>query len=352
MMRVLAIGSDRSIFDPGSASRARQEGYAKALGNLDIIVFSRPSDRLSPFEKGGLRAYPTNALSKLLQVWYAVHIAKRIPKPDVITAQDPFEAGFIAWLIAGLQGVPLHIQVHTDFLSPEFAKLSILNRLRTWIAGFVLRRAARIRVVSAKIKQSLEAIYAIKKSITVLSIYVDVEKFRSTTFSPSIKDVTAKFKYRLLVVARNAPEKNIELAVESFKKGAPQDACLLIASSTIDKHILRSDDRIISAGNVKPEHLYPGADLVLVPSKYEGYGLVIVEALAAGKPVLSTDVGVAREAGAIITKESEFAEALTAWFKNGPRHGELKVHPYKSFEEYVEAYCSDIASCVPSGKTQ
>jgi glycosyltransferase involved in cell wall biosynthesis len=37
------------------------------------------------------------------------------------------------------------------------------------------------------------------------------------------------------------------------------------------------------------------ADLFLVTSNYEGYGMTIVEALAAGCTVVSTDVGCARE---------------------------------------------------------
>jgi glycosyltransferase involved in cell wall biosynthesis len=80
--------------------------------------------------------------------------------------------------------------------------------------------------------------------------------------------------------------------------------------------------------------------------------MVIVEALAAGKPVLSTDVGIAREAGAIVATEKDFATVLAEWFKNGPRTGELKNYPYKTFEAYVRAYSDDIAACVESKKPQ
>ena len=84
---------------------------------------------------------------------------------------------------------------------------------------------------------------------------------------------------------------------------------------------------------------------MLCPSKYEGYGLVIVEALAAGKPVISTDVGIAREAGAIVVREEKFVEALKEWFVGGPRVGELRDYAYKNFDEYVRAYREDIAAC-------
>ncbi|HEY4513809.1 MAG TPA: hypothetical protein VJH69_00610, partial [Candidatus Paceibacterota bacterium] len=63
-------------------------------------------------------------------------------------------------------------------------------------------------------------------------------------------------------------------------------------------------------------------------------------------PVLSTDVGIAREAGAIVASPKEFPEAIKNWVKNGPREGHLKNYPYKTHDEYVRAYCDDISSCV------
>ena len=96
-------------------------------------------------------------------------------------------------------------------------------------------------------------------------------------------------------------------------------------------------------GKQDPAAYYALADLILVSSHYEGYGLVVVEALAAGKPVLSTDVGVAREAGAIIASSREFSQALARWFEGGPREGVLSNYPYRHFEEYAHAYCADIA---------
>ena len=88
------------------------------------------------------------------------------------------------------------------------------------------------------------------------------------------------------------------------------------------------------------------ADLVLVPSNYEGYGMTIVEALAAGIPVLSTDVGIAHEAGAIVAKEDKFESSLVEWFKNDSREGELKYHPYKNEKEYLSLYKKDILRCI------
>ena len=343
-MRVLSIGTDRALFDDGSASRIRHEAYAKQFGSLDIIVFT--SGNKTHVRAGALSVTPTNSVSRCLYGFDALRIARKLPKPDVVTVQDPFETGLTGWLIARRLNVPLHVQIHTDFFSPEFAKLSFLNRTRVWIAGFVLRRASHIRVVSERIKKSIEEKYHLNVSVSVLPIFVDVAKFRNaeplTDFSD---DRITNSAYKILVVSRDAPEKNIRLAVEAFKKAAPDNACLILIGD-IDVDNLSSRERIYGMGRSDPERYYKSADLVLVPSKYEGYGLVIIEALAAGKPVLSTDVGIAREAGAIVTSPGGFADALSEWFKNGPREGHLVGYPYANFEEYVQKYCADIARCV------
>ena len=59
------------------------------------------------------------------------------------------------------------------------------------------------------------------------------------------------------------------------------------------------DDRVTLAGALTGPDLaaaYAGADLLVLPSRHETYGIVASEALARGIPVLATDVGGVREA--------------------------------------------------------
>ncbi|HEY4519786.1 MAG TPA: hypothetical protein VJH33_01980, partial [Candidatus Paceibacterota bacterium] len=69
---------------------------------------------------------------------------------------------------------------------------------------------------------------------------------------------------------------------------------------------------------------------------------------ASGVPVLATDVGVAREAGAIVVSPHDFPRALVAWIEKGPRRGELRSYPYKNFDEYLRLFKQDIEYCADS----
>ena len=211
--------------------------------------------------------------------------------------------------------------------------------------------------MSERIKKDIEQTFRIRASITALPIFVDVERFKTARSYLAISERFAMFKTKVLVVSRLEPEKNVSLAIRAFAEAAPEDACLIIVGAGSRalslQHFakrLNVAGRVFFEGSKDASDYYRSCDLILVPSKYEGYGLVTVEALSAGKPVLSTDVGIAREAGAIVTTEERFAEALADWFKNGPRTGELKNCPYANFEEYVHAYCNDIMACTNGKK--
>ncbi|MDB5238031.1 MAG: hypothetical protein JWM46_301 [Candidatus Kaiserbacteria bacterium] len=352
-MKVLQIGADRSkrgILVPGSAAYLRQKAYAVELGTLEIIGFSLRSDGFFMREDRCLRTLPTNSRSKLFFGLDAIRIARRLPRTEVISVQDPFETGLVAWWIARMWKVPLHVQIHTDFLSPEYAQHSITNRIRVFLAGFILRRASRIRVVSERIKASLVRTYTGLPEITVLPIFAEFKA--AETPDPKLVTRFEPFEKVVLVVARLEPEKDVELAIKVFAAASPENSCLVIVGDGSQREYLEklartcaARDRIFFEGQQEASLYYPLADVVMVTSRYEGYGLVIVEPLARGIPVISTDVGVAREAGAIVGHRDELDFTLNNWFKNGPTEGKLIMYPYKDFNDYVAAYCADIMAC-------
>lgn len=332
--------------------RARILAYTKSFREVHIVVLCGPGYTPEVVE-GRVHLHPTNSRLRFLRVFDALRIGKKVSAIDVVTSQDPFETGVAAWLIARKKRAPLHVQVHTDFLSREYWNLSLLNRIRVFLAGFVLMRAARIRAVSDRIAHSIEEKFSLEVPITTLPIFVDTARFSEARPDEALKKRFERFSFRFLVVSRLEREKNVALALRAFAASAPQESCLIIVGDGTELVMLkgaakqlRIDERVFFEGTRDPAPYYALADLVLLPSRYEGYGLVIVEALAAGKPVLATNVGVAREAGAIVASEDGFAEALAAWVSEGPRTAILQDYPYRNFEEYVRAYCDDIEKSV------
>jgi glycosyltransferase involved in cell wall biosynthesis len=345
-MNVLLIGTDRSLLTLQSASARRHAAYADEFNEFDIIVFAKGEERRREIATHA-RVHPTGSHSRLTYGLDALRIARGLPRPDVVSAQDPFETGLAAWIIAALLNAPLHVQVHTDFLSPAFVRGSLLNRVRRLIAGFVLHRAARIRVVSLRIQEAMEERYRLKAPISVLPIFVDTARYASLA-----RTKHPRFKIALLAVGRLEKEKHFELAIDALKaaRQAGHDAGLTIVGSGSEEEHLREQartaglERFVGFTGWQDDltAYFSAADLLLVTSEYEGYGMALVEALAAGIPVLSTDVGIAREAGAIVAEPEHFGAALIEWIERGPRAAALQSYPYASEEEYTRAWSADI----------
>lgn len=354
-MRILMISTDRTAFEAGSPTRRRMETYAKAVGILDIIVFSLRRHGHQKIQHGQLTICPTDSRLRLLYGWNALMSPCLKERIDAVTVQDPFEVGLLGLVISWYLKIPLHVQIHTDLYAPAFRQHSFLNRARLVIAFFVLRRADRIRVVSERIRRSVELRVREKtrSQISVLPIFVDIDHFKKAQAPTELVERFASFKKKVLVVSRLESEKHVALAISSFAEGAPNDACLIIlgdgsgrGSLQVLAESLGIKARVFFEGRRDPAPYYALADLVLVPSYYEGYCMTIIEALAAGVPVISTDVGIAPEAGARIAEPQRFAQALREALESNAR-GILISYPYTSWDAYVSAWRNDIAGCLP-----
>lgn len=92
------------------------------------------------------------------------------------------------------------------------------------------------------------------------------------------------------------PRKRMDILIRSFRELEVEDAELLIPSTGPDEEHLREeagdDDRIKFLGYLpeekKAEYL-SSLDVFVLPSKFEGYGLTWVEAMACKTPVVSLD---------------------------------------------------------------
>lgn len=228
---------------------------------------------------------------------------------DVVTAQDPFWRGLFAWRVARRIGAKLNIQVHT----------SVLNVL----GKFILHRADSIRVVSEKIKKQVEGI-GVKVPVYVLPIYIDLSKFKNVVRQPHDKKT-------ILWVGRFEDEKNPTLALSILqavlRSGVDAGLVMLGEGSLASRLKARTHAASLPIefpGWQDPVVYLAQADVVLCTSRHESWGASIIEALAAGVPVVAPDVGVAREAGAVVVPRQKLAETVVEVLKSGQR-GELKL---------------------------
>lgn len=238
----------------------------------------------------------------------------------VVTVQDPFLRGLFAWLIARRLQATLNVQVHTD--------LSAQNIFRRVLAAMLLRCTDSVRVVSEKLREQVRAM-RVNAPIHVLPIYVDVDRFRGLVPEPHAQKT-------ILWIGRFEREKDPLYAAQVLQevRGEGVDAKLVMLGTGSLETALRGLTRVLPIellGWQDPVPYLQVADVVLCTSKHESWGASIVEALAAGCPVVAPDVGIAKEAGAIVVPRAALAHAVSDVLRSGTR-GALKLSMPKADE--------------------
>ncbi len=325
-MRVLMISIDRTLLgaDYSGDVLERHQKYAQRAGQLDIIVFSKRSFRKRKINPQ-LTFYPTNSKTKLNYVFDAYAIAKSIYWPDkprtfrglfkslmprascsrkvrgkfdLIVAQDPFLTGLAGWLIKKRFKIPLLIHFHGDFWQNKYwLREKWYNFILLWLSKFLVKRADGIKVVSSGIKDKLVEAGVDKKKIRVIPTPVDLNKFIYCN-PEEVRKFRKKHQNRktIINVGRQDPSKDystlyktIALIYNDYKRLAFWQ----VGNKDYLPEKIKTDENLIliSSGKVKQEELanyYHAADVYVSSSRHESFGKVLIEAMAAGLPVVAT----------------------------------------------------------------
>ncbi len=358
-MKVLMLSIDERVFEDGSPASLRMIDYGSLVEELHIVVYTRPG-RTQKFLAPNVTLYPTNTRFKMMYFWTAYGLCERLLLGDssmLVTSQDAFTSIVALQLRWQFPGMKLEVQVHTDITSPYFLRESLKNRLRYSVYRFSFRRASCIRVVSQRVKNEFVSRFNLPAGkISVLPIFVDVQAIARAMSLEGVQVKYLEFGVRILMMSRLTREKNIPLALSVFREvlSKRKDAGLIVVGDGPEAPKLRKlawrmgIERSVRWEGWQNDTIsyYKTADLLLVTSDYEGYGVVIIEALLAGLPVISSDVGVAREVGAIVALRSPLAIAekiIDVLAKH--ERGVLENYPYSSRADYLKLYQAQWEKC-------
>jgi len=91
-------------------------------------------------------------------------------------------SGVAGFLIAKFAKAGLQIQIHTDFTGERFSKESVLNKIRVYLAKFIIPRARAVRVVSDELAEAIKSFGVPAEKIQVLPIFIDAKSITSASF--------------------------------------------------------------------------------------------------------------------------------------------------------------------------
>lgn len=216
-------------------------------------------------------------------------------EPDLIEVGDAFHPAWAASCVASRRGIPLIGFYHSNF--PELAGRRLGSSVRKFIEWYVKLTYERCEQVLAPSRYICEYLHGIGiRHAAHQPLGVDVEIFSPARRAGDLRgELGLPADTRLLTFAgRFSAEKNIPVLLEAFRKlGAPYHLMLIGGDAAgRDGNVTRlpycRDNRALAAR-------LAAADAFVHAGVHETFGLVILEALACGRPVVAMRAGAVPE---------------------------------------------------------
>ncbi|MEK7281466.1 MAG: glycosyltransferase family 1 protein [Chloroflexota bacterium] len=198
---------------------------------------------------------------------------------------------------------PFLLTVHDlERMCFPFARESVWERVGLKLDALAIKRASHIITVSENTKHDLIKLLGVpEKKITVIYNGVNHSIFHPNGFSPS------SLRY-ILYVGSERPRKNLRrllLAFAELKKTGQFPELKLVKVGSAGRSAsfrqatlktlkeLNLEDEVIFVEGLSDQELaryYSSATMLVYPSLYEGFGLPVLEAMASGCPVITSNV--------------------------------------------------------------
>ncbi len=297
VLDVVAFGLDPHLLDVSSMAFARQEAYYEGK-RVRILLATRGGRVL--VERHGLSVLQVGGGSRLTVFLWLLWESFRLPvnASTIFLAQAPDILGGLVWLMSLLQDGRFFVQDHAGLAFRSVTGWR--ERFARWWGFWLFRRAERVRVVSHRAQEALIAQGMKSAAVYTFPIEADFAPFFAVQRTPSNER-------QIITVARLEPEKGIEWLLRAFARLPDASARLTVVGSGSQREALERlagqlaiTDRVTFLGarsSAQIAELFSCGAVYVQPSRFEGWGMALLEAAAAGLPCVTTrDVGCVGEA--------------------------------------------------------
>ncbi|WP_430010164.1 glycosyltransferase family 4 protein [Methylophaga lonarensis] len=246
--------------------------------------------------------------------------------------KDAIDVALFQYVIPPISSCPMVTMIHDISFEfyPEFFNPLSRKRMQLLIP-FAARKSQHVLTVSEYSKRQIVERYGIaedKVTVTYNGVAETFSPIENQTILDSTLQRFSLDKPFILAVGNLQPRKNIERLVRVYaklrKKGLIEQDLVLVGQMHWQGHAILAEiekhqvaEHVKTTGYVTDDELvalYNQADVFVYPSLYEGFGLPVIESMACGTPVITSDVSsipeVAGDAAVLIDPLSD--DALSA----------------------------------------
>lgn len=288
--------------------------------------------------------------------------------PDIIHINHPFLLSSIAMMYGKKLGIPKILTIHTQYeqyayyVSPIPSKIT-QEAIKMIVSNFASKTDC-ITTPSESMKGLLSK-YGINSRIEVIPNAIRIDSFRKKN-EPKCREIMKKYHLKedekiILFVGRIATEKSIDKIIKALsiikEKGIKKVKLLIVGDGpNLDElkslvHALGVENEVIFTGAVnyrEIQNYYKVAYLFTIASTTETFGIVTIEALASGLPVLAVkapgaiDILTDNKDGRLVENDiDQFARALEEMIRKPELRDRLSLGAIETSNRYSANVISD-----------
>lgn len=347
-MKIIMVGK----FPPhiGGISTYVYELSKKLIENNDeVYVLTYPIDNVENIGNIHVETAKTINIKGLRGLLFAfngtlklINIVKN-NNIDLIHAHFLSPPGLIALLTSKITKVPYCVTLHGSDIFILYK-----NKILQPLFKSILQNALSVFVVSDAIKKEVLNItdVSIENKIQITYNSVDLTRFKPNN-KGILKKETGITKPVILFIGNLVSQKGVEYLIKA-KKLMKSDCELVIVGDGPLYDNLKNLSKDINSihflgSRTDIEYLIPDSEFLVLPSISESFGIVLLEAMACGKPVIASNVGgipelIAENVGLLVKPKNskELAEKMDYLLENPDIRDILGKNALEKVKKYCE----------------
>ncbi len=230
-----------------------------------------------------------------------LRLLRKIKKNDRILTCDIYSLILVNLsLVLMTKKMKVFTLINTNLSQVINKKGFLINRILYLFIKILLRKVYKVIFVSKRLAEDVIKKYSLnKKSTTVIYNGIDIKQaqIESKKMNKLIEKIKNIKDFKIIFCGRLEEPKDIKTIFLSLKEINLSNVRLLILGDGSKRKFyenmvdeLNLSNQVIFLGN--QNNIYPflkTADIFVFSSYWEGFGRVIIEAMALGKPVISTN---------------------------------------------------------------